>query len=66
MALAVAGATSAGVVSTFVVLGFARITSEGKAQQPESEETIRRDYEPDRTPKRSPSELNGYPPVRNY
>ena len=50
MALAVAGATSTGAISAFVARGFAGIARGGKTQQPESEETIRHDHEPDRAP----------------
>jgi hypothetical protein len=46
MALALAGATSAGAVSTFV----ARIPRGNKTQLSASKETIRHDHEPDRAP----------------
>ena len=51
MALTVAGATSTGAVSTFMVRRFARIASKPKAQQPE--ETLHHDDESDRTLERS-------------
>jgi hypothetical protein len=50
MAFVVAGATSIGTVGTFVARSFARIARVGKAQLPESKETIRHDYESDRAP----------------
>jgi hypothetical protein len=50
MALAVAGVTSTGAVSTFVARGFARIARGGKTQQPESEEVIHHDHKPDAAP----------------
>jgi hypothetical protein len=46
MAMAVAGATSAGAPSTFVARSFARIPRGNST----SEETIRHDYEPVRAP----------------
>jgi hypothetical protein len=51
MALTVAGATSTGAVSTFLVRRFAHIAKKLKTHQPE--ETLRHDNEPDRAPERS-------------
>jgi hypothetical protein len=45
MALMVAGATSTGAVSTFIVRRFPRIASKPKTQQPE--ETVHHDGESD-------------------
>jgi len=53
IALAVASATSTGAASAFVARSFARIARPGKTQQPEpreSKESIRHDFESDRTP----------------
>jgi hypothetical protein len=50
MALAIAGTTLAGAVSTFVAGGFARIARGGKTQPSNSKETIRNDHQPDRAP----------------
>jgi hypothetical protein len=49
LALAMAGVTSAGAVSTFLARGIARITRRAETQQPEKE-TIRHAHEPDRAP----------------
>ena len=49
MALTVAGATSAGTVSTFMVRRFARLTRKPITQQPNYKETIRHDDESERT-----------------
>jgi hypothetical protein len=53
MALTVAGATSTGAVSTFMVRRFARIVRKPKTQQPDCKETIHHDDDSDRAPKRS-------------
>lgn len=46
MALTVAGATSTGAVSTFILR---RIAGKSKTQQPDCKETLRHDDESDRT-----------------
>jgi hypothetical protein len=50
MALTVAGATSTGAVSTFMVRRFARFVSKAKTQN--YKETMRHDKQPDREPER--------------
>jgi hypothetical protein len=45
-ALAMAGITSTGAVSTFLARGIARMTRRAENQQPEKE-TIRHEHEPD-------------------
>lgn len=50
IALAVAGTTSTGAVSAFVVRGVARFARAGKRQQPEFKEAVRHDHESDQTP----------------
>jgi hypothetical protein len=50
MALTVAGATSTGAVSTFMVRSFARMVRKAQAQN--DKETMRHDNEPDRAPER--------------
>ena len=53
MALTVAGATSTGAVSTFMLRRIARIGSKSKTQQPDCKEALRHDDESDRTLDRS-------------
>ncbi len=53
MALTVAGATSTGAVSTFMVRRFAGIVRNPKTQQPDCKEAIHHDDDSDRAPKRS-------------
>jgi hypothetical protein len=53
MALTVAGATSTGVISTFMVRRLGRFASKPKTQEPDCKETIRHDDESDRTLERS-------------
>jgi hypothetical protein len=50
MALTVAGATSTGAVSTFVVRSFTRMVRKAKTQN--DKETMRHDNETDRAPER--------------